>query len=47
MASPVHGPSRFEGFLIRLQRGDDATKIVCVALLLGIAMLALRIAGIQ
>lgn len=46
MAPRAHGPSQPEGFFIRLQRRDDAAKIVCATLLLGIAILALRIASI-
>jgi hypothetical protein len=46
MAPRAHGPSQPEGFFIRLQRRDDAPKIVCATLILGIAMLALRIASI-
>jgi hypothetical protein len=46
MTSRAHGPSPPEGFLIRLQRRDEATKIVCIALLLAIAMLALRVVDV-
>jgi hypothetical protein len=46
MASRAHDPRSPEGFVVRLRRGDDATRLVCATLVLAILVLALRVASI-